>query len=346
MVFVPPPLITHDCDFRATEDCINTLRDRVDHSASWKDPQLLSTDEKVTANIEYIPVSEFLTANQLPKVANQQKRLKVREEYSSDLPALMISLVKSIYLLQRAITPEQFTRIQPSYLTHYSGKSHDRAFYRRAVNTYVSNLEREILKRMRDVASAMIAEAIGTDRFKAICRSDRARQGLELFFVQSATNDQLYYVYSKLWMAVNFGFVMDNNVRPNAQEEQVRKNVRQIIKWGFGFAAADYFSLCIQRIGIPVCFSDDEDLDNETLGTNTLVDEENERWEDHDAIQYDHDQARRDFGNGWKQLVNNWNMATYSHSHLAAVSKDAGRLPATEMFDPGRTRELGEEGLV
>ncbi|TGO40716.1 hypothetical protein BHYA_0033g00700 [Botrytis hyacinthi] len=193
---------------------------------------------------------------------------------------------------------------------------------------------------MRNVTYGMIAEAIHTDEFKEICRSDNARDDLELFFAKSATNDQLHYVYSKLWTAIDFGFVMDNNVRSNAQEEQVRKDVRQIINWGFGFAAADYFNLCIQRIGIPVYFSDDEGSDNETLDTNTLVDEENKRWEDHDAVDYDHDQARSIYKGGWRQLVANWNMATYSYGNLKVISKDAGRLPATEMFDSGRNREL------
>ncbi|KAF5879121.1 uncharacterized protein Bfra_006326 [Botrytis fragariae] len=190
----------------------------------------------------------------------------------------------------------------------------------------------------------MIAEAIHTDEFKEICWSDNAREDLEVFFARSATNDQLYYVYSKLWTAVNFRFVMDNNVRPNAQEKQVRKDVRQIIKRGFGFAAADYFNLCIQRIVIPVYSSDDEGSDNETLDTNTLVDEENERWEDHDAVDYDHDQARSMHKGGWRQLVANWNMATYSHGNLNVISKDAGRLPATENFDAGRTGKSGPGG--
>ncbi|TGO40715.1 hypothetical protein BHYA_0033g00690 [Botrytis hyacinthi] len=126
MTFVPPPLIAHDRDFRATGDYINSLRDSEGHPAS--------------------PVSDFLTANQLPKVAGQQIRLKVKEEYSSDLPTLTIGLSKSVYLLQGAIEPDEFTRIQPSYLTRYSGASHDRAYYCRAVSTYVSNLERDILK--------------------------------------------------------------------------------------------------------------------------------------------------------------------------------------------------------
>ncbi|TGO22727.1 hypothetical protein BPAE_0157g00140 [Botrytis paeoniae] len=346
MAFVPPPLITHDRDFRATGDYINGLKDRNDHPASWKDPQLLPTDEMVTANIEYTPVPEFLTANQLPKVAGQQKRLKVKEEYSSDLPALTINFVKSVYLLQRAIEPRKFTCIQPSYLTRYSGTSHDRSHYRRAVNAYVSNLERKILERMRNVTSGMIAEAIHTDEFKEICPSDNAREDLELFFAQSTTNDQLYYVYSKLWTTVNFGFVMDNNVRPNAQEEQVRKDVRQIMKWSFGFAAADYFNLCVQRNGIPVYFFEDEDSDDESLDSHTLLNEEHKRWEDHDAVCYDHDQARSMYKGGWRQLVTNRKMATYSHGNLNVISKDAGRLPATEMFDPGRARELCEEGLV
>ncbi|KAM0147854.1 hypothetical protein ACHAPG_010352, partial [Botrytis cinerea] len=78
------------------------------------------------------------------------------------------------YLLQRAITLDQFTRIQASYLTRYSGTSQDRAFYRHAVNKYASNLKREILERLRNVASATTSDAIGTEEFKAICRSDRA----------------------------------------------------------------------------------------------------------------------------------------------------------------------------
>ncbi|KAF7907073.1 uncharacterized protein EAF01_004660 [Botrytis porri] len=221
MVFIPPPLITHNRDFRATEDYINDLKDRVDHPASWKDSQLLSTDELITANMEYIPVSKFFTLNQLPKVADQRKRLKVNEECSSDLPPLKMSLVKSVYLLQRAIEPNEFVRIQPAYLTRYTGTSHDRAHYRHAVNKYVSNLERGILERMRSVTSSMIAEAIRTDKFKETCRSDTAREDLELFFARTASNNQLYYVYSKLWTVINFRFVMDNNVRPNAQEEQV-----------------------------------------------------------------------------------------------------------------------------
>lgn len=90
-------------------------------------------------------MSDFLAANQLPKVEGQQKRLKVKAEYTADLPPLIISLVKSIYLLQRAIDPDEFARIQPAYLTRYSGNSHDRAHYCRAVNGYASQLEREIL---------------------------------------------------------------------------------------------------------------------------------------------------------------------------------------------------------
>ncbi|TEY60638.1 hypothetical protein BOTCAL_0179g00230 [Botryotinia calthae] len=328
MVFVPPPLITHDRDFRATKDSINDLRDRVGHPTSCG---------QQTRSLK------FFAANQPPKVESQQKRLKVKAEYSSDLSPLTIKLVKSVYLLQRAIEPRQFSRVQPSYLTRYSGTSHDRTFYHRAVKTYVSNLERDILERMRNVASSMIAETISTDRFKEICRSDNSRQDIELFFAQSATNDQLHYVYSKLWTAVDFGFVKNNNLRLNALEEQVRKGVRQMIKWDFGFAAADYFNLCIQRIGIPVYFSDDEDSNDETLDSHTWVAEENDRSGYNDAAQHDDDQARLDFRYGWKQLTNNWNMATYSHSQLARVSKDAVRLPLTEIFDAGRVRELGEE---
>ncbi|KAF7904697.1 hypothetical protein EAF00_002031 [Botryotinia globosa] len=165
MGFVPPPLITHDRDFHAT-------------------------------------VSDFLTANQLPKIEGQQKRLKVKVEYTADLPY-------------------DNKPCQPASLTQYSGNSHDRAHYRRAVNAYASQLERDILERMRNVTSSMIAEAIYTDESREICRSENARHDLELFFARSATNDQLHYVYSRLWTAVDFGFVMDNSVRPNAQEEQV-----------------------------------------------------------------------------------------------------------------------------
>ncbi|TGO14392.1 hypothetical protein BTUL_0054g00640 [Botrytis tulipae] len=271
MAFVPPPLIAHDRDFCATGDYINSLRDQEGHPIVWKEPELVSTGQKVKPYIVYRPVSEFLAANQLPKVAGQQKRLKVKEEYSSDLPPVIISPVKSVYLLQRAIEPDEFVRIQPAYLTRYSGTSHGRTHYRRAVNAYVSNLERKILQRMRNVTSSMIAEAICTDEFQ------------EILTTSSITRT------ASLWTAIHFGFVIDNNFRPSAQEEQARKDVRQIIKWGFGFAAADYFKLCIQRIGIPVYSSDDEGSDNETLDTNTLVDEENMRWEDHDAVHYDHD---------------------------------------------------------
>ncbi|KAF7958080.1 hypothetical protein EAE96_003647 [Botrytis aclada] len=199
---------------------------------------------------------------------------------------------------------------------------------------------------MRNVASSMIAEAIHTDEFKEICRSDNARDDLEMFFARSETNDQLHCVYSKLWTAIDFGFVMNNIVRPNAQEGRVRQNVRQIIKWGFGFAAADYFNLCIQIIGVRVYFSDDEDEDNETLDTNTLIDEENEPWEDHDAVDYDHKQARDAYKGGWRQLVMHWKMAPYLYNNLKSISKDVERLPAVKTFDPSRARELGEEGLI
>lgn len=93
-------------------------------------------------------------------------------------------------------------------------------------------------------------------------------------------------------------------------------------------------------------FSDDEDSNDETLDSHTLVAEENDRLGYNDAAQYDDDQARLDFRNRWKQLTNNWNMATYSHSHLARVSKDVGRFPSTEMLDAGKARELGEEKVL
>ncbi|TGO60298.1 hypothetical protein BOTNAR_0147g00070 [Botryotinia narcissicola] len=320
MGFVPPPLITHDRDFRATGDYINSSGDQDSHPAAWKEPELVSAHRKVKPYIVYRPVPEFLAANQLLKFPNQLKRLKVREEFSSDLPPLTINLVKSVYLLQRAIEPREFSRIQPSYLTRYSSSSHERTHHRRAVSAYVSNSEREILERMRNVTSSMIAERIYTDEFREICRSKNTRDDLELFFARSATNDQLHYVYSRLWTAVDFGFVMDNS--------------------GFGFAAADNFNLCIQRIRIPVFFSDDEDEHNESLNSHASVNEERERWEDHDAVDSDHEQARSIYKGGWRQLVANWNMATYSYSNLKVISKDAGRLPATKMFDPGRNREL------
>ncbi|THV45766.1 hypothetical protein BGAL_0452g00020 [Botrytis galanthina] len=291
MVFVPPPLITHDHDFRATEDYINSLRDEDNHPAAWKEPELVPADLKVKPNMVYRPVSDFLAANQLPKVEGQQKRLKVKAEYTADLPPTTISLVKSIYLIQRAIDPDEFAHIQPAYLTRYSGNSHDRAHYCRAVNGYASQLEREILERMRNVTSSMIAEAIYTDEFQEICRSDNAREDLELFFAENASNDQLYYVYSKLWTAIHFGFVMDNNVRPNAQEET----------------------------GIPVYFSDDEGSDDESMDSHTLADEENKRWENHDAVSYDHDHARSNFKGGWRQLVINWKMASTPWDGLSGL---------------------------
>ncbi|KAF7927718.1 uncharacterized protein EAE98_006100 [Botrytis deweyae] len=198
MVFVPPPLITHDRDFRATGDYINSLRDQDSHPAAWKEPKLVSASQKVKPNIDHRPVSDFLAANQLPKVEGQQKRLKVKTEYTADLPPVTISLVKCVQLPQRAIEPDEFARIQPTYLTRYSGNSHERAHYRRAVNTYASQLEREILERMQNVTSSMIAEAIYTDEFQEMCRTNNAREDLELFFAESASNDQLYYVYSKL----------------------------------------------------------------------------------------------------------------------------------------------------
>lgn len=92
--------------------------------------------------------------------------------------------------------------------------------------------------------------------------------------------------------------------------------------------------------------SDHEDSNDETLDSHTLVAEENDILGYNDAAQYDDDQARLDFRNTLKHLSNNWNMATYSHSHLARVSKDVGRLPSTEMFDAGRARELGEESAL
>ncbi|KAF7954831.1 uncharacterized protein EAE97_000090 [Botrytis byssoidea] len=318
MGFVPPPFITHDRDFRATGDYINSSGDQDSHPVAWKVPELVSAHRKVKPYIVYRPVPEFLAANQLLKVPNQLKRLKVREEFSSDLPPLTINLVKSVYLLQRAIEPREFSRIQPSYLTRYSGSSHERTHHRRAVSAYVSNSEREILERMRNVTSSMIAEGIYTDEFREIS-SLRVEQALD---------------GRRLWICDG------QQCSSNAQEEQARNDVRQMIKWDFGFAAADYFNLCIQRIGIQVFFSDDEDEDNESLDSHTSVNEERERWEDHDAVDSDHEQARSICKGGWRQLVANWNMAPYSYSNLKVISKDAGRLPATEMFDPGRNREL------
>ncbi|KAJ8068676.1 hypothetical protein OCU04_002375 [Sclerotinia nivalis] len=115
---------------------------------------------------------------------------------------------------------------------------------------------------------------------------------------------------------------------------------------GFGYAAADYFNLCIQRVGTPVYNIEEDDSDDETVDSQTVYERVEDRWEDHDAVSYNEDLAKVQYHSGWNQLVLNWKLATFTYRNLNRISKDAGRLPATELFDHGRVMDRDVRGQV
>ncbi|TGO86068.1 hypothetical protein BPOR_0338g00050 [Botrytis porri] len=233
-------LIQDDEDFRATYLYVLTGRGAspADHPAAWRQPRLRS----VSSLSSYIGHNTDLI-NEVPFTPPRLDLIDMR----TNLPIPAINMTKFLYFRYHYLPAKELRATSPPRV---GKRPYHRVFenYKRSMEMFVNDIGERTIERARAITSMIVLGNIMSEEFKRRCRSIANHFQLETFFYNSVTDDQLYYVFSDFWSAIDFRALQVSDKLPDSprEEDKWRFQLRRFTKVTFACLARDYFKYCLQ----------------------------------------------------------------------------------------------------
>ncbi|KAJ8063121.1 hypothetical protein OCU04_008364 [Sclerotinia nivalis] len=158
-------------------------------------------------------------------------------------------MARAIYFRWHSISNQACRVIAPPVIARLPRGDPELNDYCDNLKDYETIIGCEILERARDITCSIVLANIHTDDFKERCRSNFGHLRLAMLFYNLVTDDELYYIYGPLWLAVDFSFVQCSDKLPDSptHEDKLRWHLRKFTKLRFAYFAAYYFEQCLQQ---------------------------------------------------------------------------------------------------
>ncbi|TGO34460.1 hypothetical protein BHYA_0196g00160 [Botrytis hyacinthi] len=263
-------LIQDDDDFRATYLYVLTGRGAspVYHPAAWTEPRLQSVSslDEVINNIissnsrlqysssfdqstsSYRFIGSYIAHNcdLINRVPFTPPRFDLIDR-ETNLPIPAINMSKYMYFRYHHLPAKDLRAASPPPI----GRRPDHQIfknYRGSIKMFVNEIGERTIERARSITSMIVLANIMSEEFKRRCRSVASHLQLEMFFYKSITDDQLYYVFTDFWSAIDFRALQVSDELPHSPTEQDtwRFQLRKFAKVTFACLARDYFKYCLQ----------------------------------------------------------------------------------------------------
>ncbi|KAF5870496.1 uncharacterized protein Bfra_009884 [Botrytis fragariae] len=243
-------LIQDDEDFRATYLYVLTGRGAspVDHPAAWRAPRLRSVSSLSESTSSHRFIGSYIAhncdlINRVPFTPPRFDLIDIR----TNLPIPAINMTKFMYFRYHHLPAKELRAASPPPIGRRPYHQ-DFENYRRSIEMFVNDIEERTIERARTITSMIVLANIMSEEFKRRCRSIANHFHLETFFYNSVTDDQLYYVFTDFWSAIDFRSLQVSDKLPQSPTEQDkwRFQLRRFTKVTFACLARDYFKYCLQ----------------------------------------------------------------------------------------------------
>ncbi|KAF7950305.1 hypothetical protein EAE96_007593 [Botrytis aclada] len=242
-------LIQDDEDFRATYRYVLAGRGASpeNHPAAWIEPTLQSVSSLGSLSqpgFSRIFVGSYIchNCNLIYEVPHTPPRFDFIDT-RTNLPIPSINMTKFVYFRYHCLPAKELRETSPPLIGR---RPKDQAFenYRRSIETFLNDIGDQTIERARRITSMIVLANVMSEEFKRRCRSTANHFQLEMFFYNSVTNDQLYYVFVNFWSAIDFRslLVSDRLPRSPTEEDKWRHQLRNFTKMTFASVARDYLN--------------------------------------------------------------------------------------------------------
>ncbi|CAD6449116.1 3072bf9a-e4f2-41a4-ab33-cdf8d1aa1fac [Sclerotinia trifoliorum] len=268
-------LIQDDQDFEVTHAYVLAARggDPKDRPAAWKEPELIpagthdqtSKVDRPTQNQKLISAGKSVPRPTYTSILKHlEHNLKLREgapgirrrnsiidpiDEESGLTIPTLNMARAIFFRWHSISEQECKIIAPPVIARLRRGDPELEDYIHDLMIYQDKVELEVLQRALDMTCSIVLANIHTDDFKERCRSNFGHLRLAMLFYNLVTDDELYYIFRTLWLAVDFSFVQCSDKLPDSptDEDEFRWHLRKFTKLKFAHLAAYYFEQCLQQ---------------------------------------------------------------------------------------------------